>query len=611
MLLILLACRPPALPESGSESGSESRRESTVDSLGESKEDSEEVLPSGLVVLDHLRLIDHRGSVPEQALLLAGDQIYAVRDAGGPWPEDAVVHDFSGSYALPGLVDPHVHLTLSGALLPTGGPPLEAALRANLYAGVTTVVDLGGPPSLFELRDRIAAGEVIGPNILATGPMFTALGSHPCESFPDPDACTFVTAENARERAAAQVAEGADLLKLVYASAAFSGWPTPRLETAAMPEIVATGLPVAAHIDTEEDALAALDAGVSILAHPPFDDALSASGRLLVQADAIHSTLGAFSGIGRILDGELLPDGLILADGVAQDWLYWQSHPELLEPGWAEASANWAIYAGVNLDLLRAQGATILPASDAGYYFVPPGAGLILELKALEALGFSPEELVQASTWDSRQLLGLAGGELSAGQPAELLILSRSPLDTVDNFDTLSHVVIHGAMYQREEIKSLRITETDVEPCLSDDTCPDGQACDPLTQRCAATCSPAYATSGACDEQSWCMPTQSGAVCHPEDTCDLYLQDCPFPYYQQNCIPMDVDSNRCGPSGDRRVGEVCNYLVAEDACAPGLFCSTVDNRCYELCDPQNDHCPGLQSCVTVEETGRPWFGLCL
>ncbi|HNH45925.1 MAG TPA: hypothetical protein PKY30_02750 [Myxococcota bacterium] len=179
MLLILLACRPPALPESGSESGSESRRESTVDSLGESKEDSEEVLPSGLVILDHLRLIDHRGSVPEQALLLAGDQIYAVRDAGGPWPEDAVVHDFSGSYALPGLVDPHVHLALSGALLPTGGPPLEAALRANLYAGVTTVVDLGGPSSLFELRDRIAAGEVIGPNILATGPMFTALGSHP------------------------------------------------------------------------------------------------------------------------------------------------------------------------------------------------------------------------------------------------------------------------------------------------------------------------------------------------------------------------------------------------------------------------------------------------
>ena len=107
------------------------------------------------------------------------------------------------------------------------------------------------------------------------------------------------------------------------------------------------------------------------------------------------------------------------------------------------------------------------------------------------------------------------------------------------------------------------------------------------------------------------MPTQSGAVCHPEDSCDLYLQNCPFPYYQQNCIPMDVDSNRCGPSAEGRVGDPCNYLLAEDACAQGLFCSTVDNRCYELCDPQNDHCPGQQRCVVVEEARQAWFGLCL
>lgn len=607
MLLILLACRSAEVPDSGVES----RRESIADSPVESKGDSEEPLPAGLVVLDHLHLIDHRGSVPDQALLLSGEQIYAVRPAGGPWPEDAVVHDFTGSYALPGLVDPHVHLALSGALVPTGGPPLEAALRANLYAGVTTVVDLGGPTSIFELRDQVAAGEVLGPNILATGPMFTATGSHPCESFPDPDACTFVTAENAQDLAEARRAEGADLLKLAYANAAFTDWPTPRLEAAAMAEIVAAGLPVAAHIDTEEDALDALDAGVGILAHPPFDDALSASGRLLVQADAIHSTLGAFTGIGRILDGDLLPDGLILADGVAQDWLYWKSNPDHLQPGWAEATADWAIYAAVNLDLLRAQGATILPASDAGYYFVPPGAGLILELKALEELGFSPEDLLRASTWDSRQLLGLSGGELSAGQPAELLVLARSPLERVSNLDTLSHVVIHGTMYQREEFKSISITEANVEPCLSDDTCPEGKACNPLTHRCAELCSPAYAASGACDDQSWCMPTQTGSVCHPEDSCDLYLQDCPYPYYQQSCIPMDIDSNRCGPSGEGRVGDACNYLLAEDACAPGLFCSTVDNRCYELCDPQNDHCPGLQSCVAVEEAGQVWFGLCL
>src|SRR5262249_20168688 len=67
------------------------------------------------------------------------------------------------------------------------GPPWRLAitrpkrtLEAFLYAGVTTVLDLGNlTPDVFRLREEIRRGDVLGPRLFAAGPMFTASGGHP------------------------------------------------------------------------------------------------------------------------------------------------------------------------------------------------------------------------------------------------------------------------------------------------------------------------------------------------------------------------------------------------------------------------------------------------
>jgi imidazolonepropionase-like amidohydrolase len=89
--------------------------------------------------------------------------------------------DGHGGTLLPGLIDAHVH---TGAGY---GPPWkltlpapEENLEAFLYAGVTTVLDLGNlTPQVFRQRDKIHAGAILGPRFYAAGPMMTAPGGHP------------------------------------------------------------------------------------------------------------------------------------------------------------------------------------------------------------------------------------------------------------------------------------------------------------------------------------------------------------------------------------------------------------------------------------------------
>src|SRR5207245_11417640 len=73
---------------------------------------------------------------------------------------------------------------------PTANPPwqisrlpnFDANLAAFLYAGVTTVLDLGNlTPAVFRERERLATGALLGPRLYAAGPVFTAPGGHPAE----------------------------------------------------------------------------------------------------------------------------------------------------------------------------------------------------------------------------------------------------------------------------------------------------------------------------------------------------------------------------------------------------------------------------------------------
>jgi len=75
--------------------------------------------------------------------------------------------DGHGMYLIPGLMDAHVHL--------------ESQTEFPLYLanGVTTVFNLDGRPAHLLWRRQVAKGEVLGPTIFSTGPIFHQKRSPP------------------------------------------------------------------------------------------------------------------------------------------------------------------------------------------------------------------------------------------------------------------------------------------------------------------------------------------------------------------------------------------------------------------------------------------------
>ena len=580
--------------------------------------------PAGLMAFEPIRVLDAAGVRTERAVVILGDEIYAEVSAGQDWPPDTTVLDGTGLTLLPGLIDSHVHMAHGGTTYWVGDT-VGANLRASLYWGVTSVVDVGGPLWLTDLRDGIVAGRILGPEMRVTGPFLTAVLSHPCETADDPDLCWYVDGDGA-EKAQELLDAGVDYLKTAYCDADFTPWPNPRLDLGDLADIVdASGSAlVLAHIDQIDDATDVLSVGVDVLAHPPFDVPL-ADASSLMGAMAMHTTINLAGGVVRMLiDLDDLDTDRYNAvpDAVVDAWRYLQQNQWVFDPAWVEGSQIWRDATAGSIYTAVADGIPMAAGSDGGYYFVPHGAALHDEIAILVEAGMTPVQAITAATalpaelrgWDDR-------GWVAAGYRADLLVVRGNPAQDIDQTRQVEWVVRAGEVWSPDQILQ---ADAVLYPagsglggfCLADADCDEG-LCDLFAHQCAAACSPTYISEGACDAASWCMPQDAVAttvqgVCHQETPCDLYLQDCEPAEYAESCLPADTDTNYCFPSGEADIGERCSYDDPGQRCAPGLFCDWLtDYRCRELCDPS-----GVDTCSTgrchqmYAAQGSPWFGMC-
>ncbi len=129
---------------------------------------------------------DGEKAIPGGALVLVEDGVITgVEPGSAPAPDGCEVTYLPGATVLPGLIDTHSHLCGNsdfGALdrlpgLSPGGLDeiIEAALTAQLAAGVTAVRDLGDQQWAVVDRHRHRPG---GPTVLASGPPITSAGGH-------------------------------------------------------------------------------------------------------------------------------------------------------------------------------------------------------------------------------------------------------------------------------------------------------------------------------------------------------------------------------------------------------------------------------------------------
>ena len=377
------------------------------------------------MLLRDATLVDSAG-VRVGDLRIDGDRI---ADAGDLDPRgDEPVVDLDGRSVLPGLVDAHVHYSLSGdrsVESVIGATDAELALvearnaRATLEAGVTGVRVMGARDVDVHVRDRIAAGDVPGPRTVANCRSITATGGHGHHLGRE-----VTGADDARRAVREQAKRGADFIKFMVTGGVTTPGSDPNALALTEAEVGAIvdeahrrGLHAATHAHGTAGVKAAVAAGVDTVEHGPLldDEAID----MLLAADAtLVPTLSAPHHIVRNVDA-------VTEEDHTKTEAVYDRHLE---------SFRRAVEAGV-----RVAGGT-----DAGTPFNMHG-GNAAEIQFMAEHAMTPLEAVVAMTETSAEAVGLDDqGTLEPGTYADLLVVDGDPTEDLTRLNDPSAVLKGG-----------------------------------------------------------------------------------------------------------------------------------------------------------------------
>ena len=137
------------------------------------------------ILLQNINIIDGLGTepMPMRDVLIVGGCIKKIAVTGmiGELPKNTQVLTGEGLTVFPGLIDAHTHIGRvgfeRGELMRADLDGMDQYLRATLYGGVTTILEVGSgnQSNSVLLRDKINAGERLGPTIYTAGSTINAL----------------------------------------------------------------------------------------------------------------------------------------------------------------------------------------------------------------------------------------------------------------------------------------------------------------------------------------------------------------------------------------------------------------------------------------------------
>lgn len=402
------------------------------------------------IVIDDVTLIDGTGAAARAhaRIVIRDGRIAAVESPGGAIPDSARVIDGRGLFAIPGLIDGHVHL---------GGSSWQNRvdqLHRTLLGGVTSVYELAGDTRISgDLARAVMAHELAGPSIyysaLLAGPPF----------FVDPRAIGISTGYRVGEAPWAHaIAADSDLTRIV-AAAHGTGAGTIKLYasldsatvTRAIAAAHAQGMRVVAHATTfpakPSDLIAA---GVDMLAHTPY---LVWEGSPRT-GDWTKRAAGDFLGVP--------PDGPVITHllesmrdrHVALNPTLWVFAESQKSDSVSRVRAPW-----MNAVTRRAadMGVAIVAGTDnmfdARRDSLPT---LHRELQLEVQAGLTPMQALISATSAAARAIGVdsARGTIAVGRAADLVLLEANPMVDIRNTRRIRLVIKDGAIVSRDSARS-------------------------------------------------------------------------------------------------------------------------------------------------------------
>lgn len=401
---------------------------------------------TGFVALTGLTLWDGTGA-PSRArttVLLHGERIETVfPDASRPLPPGTTVRRLDGKFAIPGLMDTHVHVAtdVSGE---DRRPRTELRLCRALLGGVTAVRDMAGDTrALGSLARDAKVGDIASPDLY-----YAALWAGPA-FFRDPRTALASAGEVPGSMPGMRAVDSSTNLPLAVAEARGTGATAIKLYAALSPPLVEAvvmeahrqGMLVWAHAAMSlVSPLQMTEAGVDVLSH----------GTLLARQ------------VGRPAYDSMTKESIDLIrariSGPVFDTLFdaMHEHGTIFEPTlfvYGDGDGKARAIAAEATRRARAEGVTVvagtdsLGSGDAGGWLAP---NLHEELRLLvEQGGFTPSEALEASTRHAAEAVSAERdrGTLQPGRLADIVILDADPLREIRSVGSVRAVYKRGAAY--------------------------------------------------------------------------------------------------------------------------------------------------------------------
>jgi imidazolonepropionase-like amidohydrolase len=253
---------------------------------------------------------------------------------------------------------------------------------------------------------------------------------------------------------------GSDFIKIIYDRIPNdSPQMTEAVLTAAIQAAHAGGRRAYVHVGTPEDATTAARAGADLLAHGPYEGAISPEQAADIASAGVPVvyTLVAYERTAQIAEGTVVPFTLeketvpasIIASSTGVSSTAVLDYPVLGHMGELMIAnrANWT----TSIQNLDAAGVPLVVGTDSTFMGVWPGSSLHLELELLVDAGLSPTRALLGATALAAPWLDADAefGTIAEGQIADLLLVNGDPTRNVRATQDIVMVVQGGREIER------------------------------------------------------------------------------------------------------------------------------------------------------------------
>ena len=412
---------------------------------------------------------EHMEPQTGKAVCIDGEKIAEITDAQHI-PAGYETVDLGGRYVLPGLINMHVHLPASGKPKKKASDPkklvklitscglmnkigvnlCEGYAKTELLSGVTTIRTVGGVADYdTRIRDLAAASKILAPRVLASNMAVSVPGGHMAGSL----AYEAHTAAEAAAFVEKIAGDKPDLIKLMITGGVLDaevvGEPgvlrmPPALVRAACDKAHSLGMLVAAHVESPEGVIVALQNGVDSIEHgaQPTQEMLDLfKERGAFQISTISPAL-PYALFDRSISHatyEQQENGKIVFDGII-----------------ALAKANLA--SGVPVGL----------GTDVGCPYITH-YDMWRELNHfVKYCGVTPAFALYSATKLNARLAGIGDvtGGVEVGKQADLIVCTDDPLKSPSALRTLDMVVKGGYRIDKPQVKKMPEVERELDNFL-------------------------------------------------------------------------------------------------------------------------------------------------